>query len=271
MSGSRPPVALTIAGSDPSGGAGLQADLAAFAAAGVLGASVVTALTVQSTRGVRAVHPVAPELVAAQLDCLLEDLPAGALRAIKLGMLATAVVVGVVAARLSSGPASELPVVLDPVLAATRGPALLDEGGLAALRAKLLPRADVLTPNLEEAALLLELRVGEVLSAPEAACRALAGLGPRAVLLKGGHAGGFHSEDLLFCDGELVRLPAERVDTTNDHGTGCVLAAALAAHLAQGRDLVAAARAAKELVTRGLRGAREWDFGPGAGPLDLRP
>lgn len=271
MSGSRPPIALTIAGSDPSGGAGLQADLAAFAASGVLGASVVTAITVQSPLGVRAVHPLEPELVAAQLDCLLEELPAGALRAVKLGMLAGAGIVRAVAARLAEGPAAELPLVLDPVLAATRGPALLDDEGRAALRAELLPRTDVLTPNLEEAALLLGRRVGEVLAAPEAACRELAGLGPRAVLLKGGHAGGFHSEDLLWCDGELVRLPAERVDTSNDHGTGCVLAAALAAHLALGRDLTAAARAAKELVTRGLRGAREWDFGPGSGPLDLRP
>ena len=140
------------------------------------------------------------------------------------------------------------------------------------LKQALLPRTDVLTPNLDEAAALLGRSVGEVLAAPEQACRDLAPPsdgGPRAVILKGGHTGGFTSEDLVFCEGELTRLSAERVATANDHGTGCVFASALAAELAQGRDLLSAARAAKEFVTRALVGAREWDFAGGSGPLDL--
>ena len=266
MNGSRPPVVLSIAGSDPSGGAGLQADLVTFAAHGLLGQGVVTALTVQSTRGVLAVHPVEPALVRAQLDALLEvEAPA----AVKLGMLACAETVQTVAERLASDDLGAVPVVLDPVLAATRGPELLAAGGLEALRAALLPRVDVLTPNLDEAASLLGRPVGEVLLRPEAACRALAALGPRAVLLKGGHAGGATSEDLLFCDDAWLRLAADRVDTPNDHGTGCALASALAARLARGEELRAAARGAKGFVTRALAAAREWNFGEGAGPLFL--
>lgn len=266
MSESRPPVALSIAGSDPSGGAGIQADVVTFAAHGVLGQGVVTALTVQSARGVRAVHPVEPALVRAQLDALLEvEAPA----ALKLGMLAQAETVRTIAQRLVQDDLRSVPVVLDPVLAATRGPELLGSGGLEALREALLPRVDVLTPNLDEAAALLGRPFGEVLMRPEAACRELAGLGPRAVVLKGGHAGGATSEDLVWCDGELRRLSADRVDTPNDHGTGCAFAAALAARLARGEELFEAARGAKGFVTRALVAAREWHIAGGSGPLFL--
>ena len=147
-------MALTIAGSDPSGGAGIQADLATFGALEVLGLSVVTALTVQSPRGVRAVHALAPELVLAQLDCLLADLPGGSLGALKLGMLADAEIVRAVGRRLAADDVRALPVVLDPVLQATRGADLLGAGGLQALKHTLLPRVDVLTPNLDEADIL---------------------------------------------------------------------------------------------------------------------
>jgi hydroxymethylpyrimidine/phosphomethylpyrimidine kinase len=262
-------MALAIAGSDPSGGAGIQADLATFAALGVLGTSALTALTVQSPRGVRSVHPVEPELVVAQIDCLFAELPPGAIGAVKIGMLASAENARAVGVRLSADDARGLPVVLDPVLASKNEHELLGPGGLAALEEVLLPRADVLTPNLDEAAALLGRPVGAVLARPEDACRELAARGPRAVILKGGHAGGRTSEDLLFAEGRFTRLSAERVLTRNDHGTGCVFASALAAHLALGADLEAAARGAKEFVTAALQAARNWDFGQGRGPLGL--
>ena len=269
MSAPRPPIVLTVAGSDPGGGAGVQADLATFSALETLGVSAVTALTVQSPKGVRAVHPVQAELVLAQLECLLEDLPAGALRAVKLGMLGSVETVEVIGARLRAGDVRDLPVVLDPVVRASHGASLLEDGGLDALRAGLLRRVDVLTPNLDEAAALLGRTVGEVMTAPEAALRDLAALGPRAVVLKGGHAGGRNSEDLLWCDDALTRLSTERIMTDNDHGTGCAFSSALAAYLARGEDLLTAARGAKEFVTGALFAARGWDFAGGAGPLHL--
>lgn len=265
-------MALAIAGSDPSGGAGIQADLATFAALGVLGASAITALTVQSPRGVRSVHPVDPELLAAQIDCLFQDLPPETIGAVKIGMLGSAANARAVGARLAAGDVRALPVVLDPVFASKNGHELLGPGGLVALEEALLPRADVLTPNLDEAAALLRRAVGDVLARPEDACRELAARGPRAVILKGGHAGGRTSEDLLYAEDRFVRLTAERVMTPNDHGTGCVFSSALAAHLALGAELEAAARGAKELVSAALAAARQWDFGAGAaGPMHLNP
>jgi hydroxymethylpyrimidine/phosphomethylpyrimidine kinase len=261
MERSRPTVALTIAGSDPCGGAGIQGDLKTFSALEVFGAAAVTAVTVQDTRGVRAVHPLEPAWVAAQIDAVLGDLPVDA---IKVGMLATAAVAAVVAERLR---AAERPVVLDPVLAASGGERLLAEDGLAVLRAELLPLADVLTPNLAEAAALLGLAEGEVLSAPETAVRALRDLGPRAVVLKGGHAGGAYSEDLYFDGVELARLPARRIPSRNTHGTGCAFSSAVAAYLARGDARLEAARRAKAFVTGAIEGAREWTLGQGTGPL----
>lgn len=257
-----PPVALTIAGSDPSGGAGIQADLKTFSALQVYGAAVVTALTVQDTRGVRALHPVEPEVVAAQLAAVLGDLPVAA---VKTGALAGAGVVAAVAEQL--GARGHPPLVVDPICVSSSGAELLDGPGLAALRRSLLPLADVLTPNLPEAALLLETDAGEVLAAPEEACRGLAELGPRAVLLKGGHAGGADSDDLLWSAGRLTRLAAPRIDTPNTHGTGCVLSSALAALLARGASVEQAARGAKRTVTRALEAARAWRLGSGPGPV----
>jgi hydroxymethylpyrimidine/phosphomethylpyrimidine kinase len=257
-----PPVALSIAGSDPSGGAGIQADLKTFSALGVYGAAAITALTAQNTREVRAVHDVPPEFVGAQIDCVLEDLE---VRAVKLGMLSRAAVIEAVAQRLEAHGARN--VVLDPVMVAKSGDALLAPEATDALRGRLLPLADVITPNLPEAAVLLSIGEGELLVDLEGACRRLLELGPRAVVLKGGHAHGAYSEDLYFDGGEVVRLPARRVDTPNTHGTGCTFSAALAAHLARGLGPQEAARGAKSYVTGAIEAAAEWKLGHGHGPV----
>ena len=245
------PVALTIAGSDSSGGAGAQADLKTFAALGVYGASVFTALTAQNTRTVSAVWAVPPDFVRAQLDAVLDDL---AVAAIKLGMLHSAEIIQAVAAGLARFP--HLPVVLDPVMVAKGGAALLSQGpAVAALIDRLLPRAAVITPNLPEAAVLLGCTEEAVRSDPRGACARLRGLGARAVLLKGGHAGGERSEDLLDAGGEILTLSAPRLATRHTHGTGCTFAAALAAGLAHGLALGEAAQAAKRYITAAIAAA----------------
>ena len=241
-------VALTIAGSDSSGGAGIQADLKTFAAFGVYGASVVTALTAQNTRGVHAIAAVGASFVAAQLDAVLDDLDVGAA---KTGMLLSAAVIDAVADRLATRPLPHL--VVDPVLVATTGEALLEPAGIARLRERLVPLATLLTPNLREA----EALTGRPVANPadmRAAARALLDLGARAVLVKGGHLQG-EALDLLD-DGRNVReLSAPRIATRDTHGTGCMLSAAIAAGLARGLDLTAAVVAAKRYVTRAIESA----------------
>lgn len=253
MSAPRIPVALTIAGSDSSGGAGVQADLKTFSALGVYGASVLTALTAQNTRTVAAILPVPAEFVQAQLEVVLADL---AVAAIKLGMLHGAAIIDAVAAVLARYP--RIPVVLDPVMVAKGGAPLLAADGAAALR-RLLPRATVLTPNLPEAAALLGCDEATVLAEPRHACARLRALGPAAVVLKGGHAGGACSDDLLDLGGdpggELLTLSAPRLPTRHTHGTGCTFAAALAAGLAHGLELTAAARSAKRYVSAAIAAA----------------
>ena len=259
--------AISIAGSDPSGGAGIQADVVTFAALGVHGMGCVTALTVQDTRGVHATRAVEPEFVAAQLEALLEDLGADAL---KTGMLGGPEVVLAIARTLRAHGTPAL--VCDPVLASTGGVSLLGpdlRAGLEALRRELLPLTQVLTPNLHEAALLLDWEPARSAEAPADTCRALLDLGPRAVILTGGHSGGTSSDDLLFDGAEFTRLSAPRIETRNSHGTGCAFSAALSAHLARGDDLLAAARGAKAFVTGALEGARGRNLGQGSGPLDL--
>lgn len=247
----RIPVALTIAGSDSSGGAGVQADLKTFSALGVYGASVITALTAQNSRTVSAVWAAPAELVAAQLDAVFDDL---AVAAIKLGMLHGPEIIEAVAARLALCP--QLPVVLDPVMVAKSGAALLSrEAAVTALVQRLLPRATVITPNLPEAAVLLSCTEAEVQASPQKACARLRALGPRAVLLKGGHADGPSSDDLLDTGSELVTLSAPRLYTRHTHGTGCTFAAALAAGLAHGLGLTAAAHAAKRYITTAIAAA----------------
>ena len=255
------PVALTIAGSDPTGGAGLQADLATFAAFGVHGASVATALTAQDTRGVRALAAVTAEFVAAQLDAVLGDLD---VRAAKTGMLHRAAVVEAVADRLKARP--EIPLVVDPVAAASDRSVLLDSPGVDALRTHLLPRAALVTPNLREAELLTRRPVRGLADMRDAA-RALVDLGARAALVKGGHLAG-DAVDVLDDGREARELRSSRVAVEPVHGTGCALSAAITAGLAAGRDLADAVARVKRFVTRAIAAAAA--LGHGARVLDLR-
>jgi hydroxymethylpyrimidine/phosphomethylpyrimidine kinase len=255
-------IALTIAGSDSSGGAGIQADLKTFSALGVYGASVIAALTAQNTKGVAAVFEVPPAFVRAQIDAVFADLAVGA---VKIGMLGNAAVVETVAERLSHHRA--LPVVLDPVMVATSGDRLLKSDAVDAMRTKLMPLAVVVTPNLPEAAALLD--------APEAAseddmvrqAERLLALGSRAVLMKGGHGKAAESVDLLVTATATVRFVAARIATKNTHGTGCTLAAAIAAGLAKRQDLTDAVRAAKDYVTAAIAAADRLAVGHGHGPV----
>ncbi len=260
-----PHVALTIAGSDSSGGAGIQADLKTFAACGVFGASAITALTAQNTTGVRGVLPVPAAFVVSQVEAVLDDLE---VTAVKTGMLATAEVVGAVAALAAAGRLPNL--VVDPVMVASSGARLLEPSAEQAYVTQLLPHTRVLTPNLHEAQVLLGRTIGTLAEQGEAA-RALGELGPALVLVKGGHAvadAGDDAVDVLWDGARLLRLTTPRVPGSNDHGTGCSLASAIAAGLAGGEDAVDAVRAAKAYVTRSLRGGAAWRLGAGHGPLD---
>lgn len=256
------PNVLTIAGSDPSGGAGIQADLKTFSALGAYGTAVLTALTAQSTRGVAAVHAVPPEFVAQQLSVLFDDVR---IDAVKIGMLGDAPVVRAVAQVLRQHTPPY--VVLDPVMVAKSGDRLLAPDAVDALRDELLPLADLLTPNLPEAADLL----GQAQARDEAGMQdqlaRLAGL-TRGVLLKGGHLpGGLdRSPDLLRVDGETVRLDAARIATGNTHGTGCTLSSACAALRPQRADWTSAVTDAKDYLTGALAGADQLDVGSGHGP-----
>ncbi len=256
------PIALTVAGSDSSGGAGIQADLKSFAALGVYGASVITALTAQNTRGVAAVHPVPAAFVAAQIDAVFGDLE---VRAVKIGMVAEFSVIEAIAAGLQRW--SPRHVVLDPVMVATSGDRLLAADAVEGLRKKLIPRAALITPNLPEAAALL----GEPIAIDEAAIesqgRRLLALGCPAVLIKGGHGQGRDSIDYLITAGRVVALAAPRIATQNTHGTGCSLSAAIAAALAKGEDLETAVRNAKTFVSAAIAAADGLGIGHGHGPI----
>jgi hydroxymethylpyrimidine/phosphomethylpyrimidine kinase len=256
------PNVLTIAGSDPSGGAGVQADLKAFSANGAYGMSVLTALTAQSTTGVSGVHEVPPEFVTAQLVALLDDVRVDA---VKIGMLANAEVIRAVIGVLDRYAPRH--VVLDPVMVAKSGDRLLAPEAVGVLREELLPRVDLITPNLPEAADLLgEPEITDPEDMP-AQAEGLAGLGAKQVLLKGGHLDGQSSVDLLYGDGVAEFLSSERVVTTNDHGTGCTLSAAIAALRPQRADWLEAVRGAKEYLTEALRAAERLDVGHGHGPV----
>jgi hydroxymethylpyrimidine/phosphomethylpyrimidine kinase len=255
------PIAVTIAGSDCGGGAGIQADLKTFSALGVYGASVITALTAQNTKGVHAVHEVPPDFIAAQMDAVFADLKVGA---VKIGMLGSAPAIGAVAAGLDRHGVRN--VVLDPVMAATSGEKLLRPDALDALR-KLVARADVVTPNLPEAAALLGMPEARDESEMRAQAERLLRLGAHAVLIKGGHGGGPHSVDLLVEAAGSTRFSAQRVRTDNTHGTGCTLASAVAAGLAKGFLLGEAVGEAKTYVSAAIAAADRLDIGSGRGPL----
>ena len=256
------PIALSIAGSDPSGGAGIQADLKTFAARGVYGASVITALTAQNTQGVSGIHHVPPNFIAAQLDAVFADLPVAA---VKIGMLARADTIDAVAEGLVRHGAKN--VVLDPVMVATSGALLLEPSAIDALTARLFPLADLVTPNLPEAAALLATGIAHDEAAMQTQGRALLDRGARAVLIKGGHGAGDESVDLLIDAHGVTRVAAPRIASRNTHGTGCTLSSAIAAGLAQGHSLTEAVRMAKVYVTAAIAAADALAVGHGHGPL----
>lgn len=255
-------IALTIAGSDSGGAAGIQADLKTFSALGVYGASVLTALTAQNTLGVQAIHDVPAAFVASQIDSVFGDL---SVAAVKIGMLSRPETIEAVAEGLRRHAAQN--VVLDPVMVATSGDRLIADDAIATLRDTLIPLARLITPNLPEAAALLD----EAIAADEAAIlnqgRRLMRLGCAAVLIKGGHGTGAESADFLFTPAGETRLSAPRHATRNTHGTGCTLSSAIAAKLAAGLDMSAAAREAKAYLTEAITAADGLNIGRGAGPV----
>jgi len=249
---------LIVAGSDSSAGAGIQADLKTCAALGVYGMTAITALTAQNTTGVRAIHEVPPDFVAEQIDAVVEDIRPNA---VKTGMLANAAIIEVVAAKIKE---HALPfVVVDPVMVAKSGDRLLREDALIAFQ-KLLPLADVLTPNLPEAEDLLGRTVRTDEQVREAA-RELQSLGPRNVVLKGGHREGDAAIDILFDGSDFHEFSTPRIETTSTHGTGCTFASAVAAFLARQETVPEAVKRAKEYLTEALRRAEP--IGHGHGPV----
>ena len=256
------PIALTIAGSDSSGGAGIQADLKTFAALGVYGASVITALTAQNTQGVTGIHQVPAGFVAAQIDAVFSDL---AISAVKIGMVAELSVIGAIAAGLAKWQPKH--VVLDPVMVATSGDRLLKAEAVDALRSKLIAQASLITPNLPEAAALLDEQVATTESAVADQGKRLLALGPRAVLIKGGHGQGAESTDYFVTSAGTIGLSAPRVATKNTHGTGCSLSSAIAAGLAKGESLETAVRTAKAWISAAIAAADRFAVGRGHGPV----
>ncbi len=256
------PTALTIAGSDSSGGAGIQADLKTFAALGVYGASAITALTAQNTGGVTGIHLVPPEFLRAQIDAVFSDLEIGA---VKIGMVAQLSATDAIAEAFARW--SPKRVVLDPVMVATSGDRLLAADAVEALRAKLIPLSTIITPNLPEAAALLNEAVAASEAAIESQGRRLLALGCPAVLIKGGHGQGSESVDYLVQASGVLALPAPRVATRNTHGTGCSLSSAIAAELAKGVALETAVRNAKVFVSAAIASADRFSVGHGHGPI----
>ena len=255
--------ALTVAGSDSGGGAGIQADLKTFAALGCYGASAVTAVTAQNTLGVTAVHPVPVPVLEAQLRAVLDDIGADA---VKIGMLHSAALIEAVAGLLEEYSVKR--VVLDPVMVATSGDRLMQAEAVEILKDLLLPAATLLTPNIPEAELLLGRAISSEDQLPEAA-RELCSLGPRAVLLKAGHLDGPELIDYCYDSetGRLQALPSTRIDTPNTHGTGCTLSSAVAAHLARGASLEEAVRGGKAYLAEAINRGSGYALGSGHGPV----
>ncbi|GAB3350233.1 bifunctional hydroxymethylpyrimidine kinase/phosphomethylpyrimidine kinase [Modestobacter lapidis] len=260
-----PPVALTIAGSDSGGGAGIQADLKTFAALGVFGTSAITALTAQNTEGVRGIHPVPAEFVVAQVEAVLDDFRVAA---VKTGMLGTADVVRAVVDLAAAGRLPRL--VVDPVMVASSGDRLLEPQAERLYVEALLPHAAVLTPNLREAEVLLDASIRTLAEQREAA-RALGALGPSTVVVKGGHAvndAAGEAIDLVWDGSTVHELRGPRIDTRNNHGTGCTFASAAAAALATGSTVRDALTTAKRFVAGAITAGAAWRLGHGHGPLD---
>jgi hydroxymethylpyrimidine/phosphomethylpyrimidine kinase len=260
-----PPVAMTIAGSDSGGGAGIQADLKTFAALGVFGTSAITALTAQNTVRVRAVHVVPASFLLAQAEAVLDDLPVAA---VKTGMLATTENVRTVAELAGAGRLPRL--VVDPVMVASSGDRLLEPAAEQLYVSELLPHAMVITPNLREAEVLLGQPIRTLADQRDAAT-ALARLGPPTVIVKGGHAVADtpgEAVDVLWHNGTLRELRAPRINTANNHGSGCSFASAITAYVAQGEPVDAAVELAKAFIWKAVTGGAQWTLGAGHGPLD---
>lgn len=256
------PIAFSIAGSDPSGGAGIQADLKTFSALGVYGAAAITSLTAQNTLGVTGVHQVPAAFVSAQVDSVLTDLAVGA---IKIGMVGAEEAIEAIVSSLTKQPLRNI--VVDPVMIATSGDRLLAPGAIASLRDDLLPLALVVTPNLPEAAELLGEDVAHDEDGIVKQGKRILGFGSHAVLIKGGHGEGAESIDYLVTRDTVIRLPAKRIATNNTHGTGCSLSSAIAAGLAKGEDLETAVRHAKGFVNMAIAAADSLQIGHGHGPI----
>ncbi|MCL4116532.1 UNVERIFIED_CONTAM: hypothetical protein GTU68_016066 [Idotea baltica] len=254
-------IALTIAGSDSGGGAGIQADLKAFSALGVYGASAITAITAQNTLGVYAVQDINLDILGAQISAVLDDL---SVNAIKIGMLSSPEIIDVVATQLANFNG---PIVLDPVMVAKSGDTLLQDSAIDALKSKLLPLATVLTPNLPEAAKLLNTTEAANKDETLEQGHALRDMGAQAVFMKGGHAKGSTCVDYLMTSDELTELSAPRVMTKNTHGTGCTLSSAIAAALAKGETLENATRSAHHYLQRAIHHADDLQIGSGHGPV----
>ncbi|HEV7310765.1 bifunctional hydroxymethylpyrimidine kinase/phosphomethylpyrimidine kinase [Ensifer sp.] len=254
-------IAVTIAGSDSGGGAGVQADLKTFSALGVYGASVITAVTAQNTRGVSAVEDISAAVVAAQIDAVFSDLAIGA---VKIGMVSRRETIGVIADGLKR---YDRLAVIDPVMVATSGDHLMRPDAIATLKEELLPFALVMTPNLPEAALLTGRAIAETEAEVARQAEMLLKLGARSVLMKGGHAKGRDAIDFLYSQAGVLRLSRPRIETRNDHGTGCTLSAAIAAGLAKGKPIADAVTAAKAYLHDALIAAAGLTVGQGRGPV----
>ncbi|KQX44824.1 MULTISPECIES: bifunctional hydroxymethylpyrimidine kinase/phosphomethylpyrimidine kinase [unclassified Ensifer] len=254
-------IAVTIAGSDSGGGAGIQADLKTFSALGVYGASVITAVTAQNTRGVSAVEDISETVVAAQIDAVFSDLAIGA---VKIGMVSRRETIAVIAAGLKR---YDRLAVIDPVMVATSGDHLMQPDAVATLKEELLRLALILTPNLPEAALLTGRGIAETETEIARQAEMLLKLGARSVLMKGGHAEGRVAIDILYSGGTVLQLSRPRIETRNDHGTGCTLSAAIAAGLAKGRPIEDAVVAAKAYLHDALVAADRLTIGQGRGPV----
>ncbi len=258
------PVVLTIAGSDSGGGAGIQADIKAISATGSYASSVITAITAQNTLGVSDIFPIPLTHIASQLDAVFQDLN---IVAVKIGMLADSDIINLVAEKLEQYRPQY--VVLDPVMVATSGDLLLKETAIASLKARLLPLADILTPNLPEAAALTGLDIPKNAKQIEHMVTGLRQLSSSAILLKGGHLEtSEHSDDYLITQHDIHTLSSVRIHTLNTHGTGCTLSSAIASFLAQGNDLHSAVAHAKRYITQAIKNSEQLSVGQGRGPVD---
>ncbi len=255
--------ALTIAGSDSGGGAGIQADLKTFSALGCYGMSVITALTAQNTVGVTGIHPVPPEFVRAQIDAVFSDI---GVNAVKIGMLFSVELIQAITVKLKEYNAH--PIVLDPVIVAQSGDKLLQDEAISAIREYLIPLADIVTPNLVEASVLLDSQLSS-LDDMLSAVKKIAQWGCRAVLIKGGHSDSRDCSDVLYLSEEnrVITLTEPRIETNNNHGTGCTLSSAIAAYLAGGLNMEMAVKRAKEYITAAIRNGAEYHIGMGHGPV----